>query len=207
MSWRFIKIGECCEWPAAEFLADLATPDSRATAFVVAAPAAASKLKSGGGQAEQKLVDELKKYVTDNKIRYKALAEVEFLEAIPKTPSGKLLRKDCASFIAFARVAVAPADGASGDSSQCEPCTRNRSRSAARSSRFASEDTADVGCAIEYQVVNMAIGACALNAQLWSGEIRVHRGESSRGRMGADPAWAVRRASDASDAHSELRKL
>lgn len=104
MSWRFIKIGECCEWPAAEFLADLATPDSRATAFVVAAPAAASKLKSGGGQAEQKLVDELKKYVTDNKIRYKALAEVEFLEAIPKTPSGKLLRKDCASFIAFTRI-------------------------------------------------------------------------------------------------------
>ncbi|KWU46486.1 phenylacetyl-CoA ligase [Rhodotorula sp. JG-1b] len=73
-------------------------------AFVVVAPAAASRLKSEGGQAEQKLVDELKKYVTDNKIRYKALAEVEFLEAIPKTPSGKLLRKDRESFIAFARV-------------------------------------------------------------------------------------------------------
>lgn len=86
--------------PAADFQADLATPTP--PAFVVAAPSAASKLKSGGAQAEQKLVDELKKYVADNKIRYKALAEVQFLEAIPKTPSGELLRKDCTSSIALA---------------------------------------------------------------------------------------------------------
>ncbi|GAA5875452.1 hypothetical protein JCM16303_000629 [Sporobolomyces ruberrimus] len=43
---------------------------------------------------EKELVATLKKYVTDHKIKYKALAEVEIVDAIPKTPSGKLLRKD-----------------------------------------------------------------------------------------------------------------
>ncbi|GAA5947283.1 hypothetical protein JCM3765_001605 [Sporobolomyces pararoseus] len=43
---------------------------------------------------EKKLAEELKKFVLDHKIKYKALSEVEFLEAIPKTASGKLLRKD-----------------------------------------------------------------------------------------------------------------
>lgn len=66
-------------------------------AFVVVSPAAGSRIKSEGRQAEEKLDSALKKYVTDNKIRYKALAEIEFIEAIPKTPSGKLLRKDCKS--------------------------------------------------------------------------------------------------------------
>lgn len=62
-------------------------------AYVVVAPSAGSQLKSKEGR--DKLTQELKKFVTDNKIRYKALAEVEYLDAIPKTPSGKLLRKDC----------------------------------------------------------------------------------------------------------------
>ncbi|GAA5978423.1 hypothetical protein JCM5350_001161 [Sporobolomyces pararoseus] len=43
---------------------------------------------------EKKLAEELKKFVLDHKIKYKALSEVEFLDVIPKTASGKLLRKD-----------------------------------------------------------------------------------------------------------------
>lgn len=121
-------------------------PAPARTAFVVVAPAAASRLKSEGGQAEQKLVDELKKYVTDNKIRYKALAEVEFLEAIPKTPSGKLLRKDRESFIAFVRVEMSELrlrllTMRRVTFLQCEPCTRSRSRSAARSCRISIPKT------------------------------------------------------------------
>lgn len=34
------------------------------------------------------------KLVADNKINYKHVKTIEFLDAIPKTASGKLLRKD-----------------------------------------------------------------------------------------------------------------
>ncbi|GAA5931267.1 uncharacterized protein JCM15063_001422 [Sporobolomyces koalae] len=43
---------------------------------------------------EQELIDSLKKFVADHKIKYKHLSQVELIDAIPKTPSGKLLRKD-----------------------------------------------------------------------------------------------------------------
>ncbi|GAA6006414.1 hypothetical protein JCM11491_004947 [Sporobolomyces phaffii] len=43
---------------------------------------------------ESHLVAALKKFVTDHKVKYKALAEVEIVDLIPKTASGKLLRKD-----------------------------------------------------------------------------------------------------------------
>ncbi|GAA6016496.1 hypothetical protein JCM10207_002817 [Rhodosporidiobolus poonsookiae] len=62
-------------------------------AFVVLTPSTSARLKADKS-AYAGLVDSIKKHVTDHKIKYKALGEVEFLEAIPKTPSGKLLRKD-----------------------------------------------------------------------------------------------------------------
>ncbi|GAA5900297.1 acyl--CoA ligase [Sporobolomyces salmoneus] len=43
---------------------------------------------------EARLIEALKKFVTDHKVKYKALSEVEIIDAIPKTASGKLLRKD-----------------------------------------------------------------------------------------------------------------
>ncbi|GAA5938336.1 hypothetical protein JCM3775_000867 [Rhodotorula graminis] len=76
----------------------IGVPDERKgevpKAYVVVSPGAASRVKSGGSSAENALVDSIKKFVSDHKIKYKWLAEVEFIDAIPKTPSGKLLRRD-----------------------------------------------------------------------------------------------------------------
>ncbi|KAI5364239.1 Putative AMP-dependent synthetase/ligase, AMP-binding, AMP-binding enzyme domain-containing protein [Septoria linicola] len=44
-------------------------------------------------KASQELGRELLKYVKDNKVRYKAVKEIEFIEAIPKSASGKILRR------------------------------------------------------------------------------------------------------------------
>jgi 4-coumarate--CoA ligase len=33
------------------------------------------------------------KYVADNKVPYKHLADLEFVDSVPKNPSGKLLRR------------------------------------------------------------------------------------------------------------------
>lgn len=41
----------------------------------------------------QELGREILKYVRENKVRYKAVKEVEFIEAIPKSASGKILRR------------------------------------------------------------------------------------------------------------------
>ncbi|TNY22491.1 amp dependent CoA ligase [Rhodotorula diobovata] len=76
----------------------IGVPDDRKgevpKAYVVMSPPAASRVKAGGSKAEADLVASIKKFVADHKIKYKHLAEVEFIEAIPKTPSGKLLRRD-----------------------------------------------------------------------------------------------------------------
>ncbi|GAA5901354.1 hypothetical protein JCM8208_001774 [Rhodotorula glutinis] len=76
----------------------IGVPDDRKgevpKAYVVVSPGAASRIKSGGSSAESALVDSIKKFVSDHKIKYKWLAEVEFIDTIPKTPSGKLLRRD-----------------------------------------------------------------------------------------------------------------
>jgi len=69
-------------------------PPLPSPAYVVMSPPAASRVKAGGSKAEADLVASIKKFVADHKIKYKHLAEVEFIEAIPKTPSGKLLRRD-----------------------------------------------------------------------------------------------------------------
>ena len=46
-----------------------------------------------GEEAGQELGRELMKYVKDNRVRYKAVKEVEFIEEIPKSASGKILRR------------------------------------------------------------------------------------------------------------------
>ncbi|GAA6060532.1 hypothetical protein JCM10212_006896 [Sporobolomyces blumeae] len=80
--------------PSVQDVAVIGIPDERRgeapKAYVVLSPSAVSRLSS----SERELVDELKQYVVDHKVKYKALAEVEFVDAVPKTPSGKLLRKE-----------------------------------------------------------------------------------------------------------------
>ncbi|KAK6414195.1 hypothetical protein LTR95_017768, partial [Oleoguttula sp. CCFEE 5521] len=44
-------------------------------------------------KASQSLGRELLNYVKEKKVRYKAVKEVEFIEAIPKSASGKILRR------------------------------------------------------------------------------------------------------------------
>ncbi|KAF2772639.1 acetyl-CoA synthetase-like protein [Teratosphaeria nubilosa] len=46
-----------------------------------------------GQEVSQELGRELIKYVKEKKVRYKAVKEVEFIDAIPKSASGKILRR------------------------------------------------------------------------------------------------------------------
>ncbi|KAI0075857.1 amp dependent CoA ligase [Panus rudis PR-1116 ss-1] len=62
-------------------------------AFIVPSAAAAALIKNNPSGA-QALKEDIMKYVADNKVYYKKLAGgVEFTNAIPKNPSGKLLRR------------------------------------------------------------------------------------------------------------------
>ncbi|KAH9178629.1 amp dependent CoA ligase [Lactarius sanguifluus] len=62
-------------------------------AFVVLSVDAAKKA-SGSGAAAAKIKASIAKHVADHKVAYKKLAGgVEFVDAIPKNPSGKLLRR------------------------------------------------------------------------------------------------------------------
>lgn len=48
-----------------------------------------------GTKRDKKLAVDIQKWVEGRKVRYKWLrGGIEFLESIPKTPSGKILRKD-----------------------------------------------------------------------------------------------------------------
>lgn len=48
-----------------------------------------------GTKGSQELAKEIQKWVEKRKVKYKWLrGGIEFLESIPKTPSGKILRKD-----------------------------------------------------------------------------------------------------------------
>ncbi|KZO92573.1 phenylacetyl-CoA ligase [Calocera viscosa TUFC12733] len=61
--------------------------------FVVLEPSVAKRVHSSPSELE-KVKSELKKWVADNKVRYKHLyGGVEFVEAVPKNPSGKILRR------------------------------------------------------------------------------------------------------------------
>lgn len=65
----------------------------RPKAFIHLIPSAAEKLAKDPAAAEE-LTESILKHVKDHKIHYKHLGAVEFVPTIPKTPSGKLLRKD-----------------------------------------------------------------------------------------------------------------
>jgi 4-coumarate--CoA ligase len=58
-------------------------------AFVVLKP----NFSAGNEEQMQRVGKELLDYVKERKIRYKWLVEVEFTEGIPKSPSGKILRR------------------------------------------------------------------------------------------------------------------
>ncbi|GAA5888142.1 hypothetical protein JCM6882_000294 [Rhodosporidiobolus microsporus] len=62
-------------------------------AYIALTPSAASRL-ANDPSAHSALIASIKQFVLDHKVKYKALAEVEIVDSIPKTPSGKLLRKD-----------------------------------------------------------------------------------------------------------------
>ena len=48
-----------------------------------------------GTKPSKKLAEQIQKWVEENKVRYKWLrGGIEFIDSIPKTPSGKILRKD-----------------------------------------------------------------------------------------------------------------
>jgi len=62
-------------------------------AFVVLHVSAATRVEQDSREAD-KVKASITKHVTDNKIAYKRLAGgVEFIDIIPKNPSGKLLRR------------------------------------------------------------------------------------------------------------------
>ncbi|KAI0356905.1 amp dependent CoA ligase [Trametes cingulata] len=61
-------------------------------AFVVPSAEAQASLKTNPG-AEGEIRKAIMKHVSDHKTNYKHLAGVEFIDAIPKNPSGKLLRR------------------------------------------------------------------------------------------------------------------
>lgn len=77
--------------PAVADCAVIQIPDAKAgevpKAFVVRS--------SDAQQSDYNLVVELSKWVTDHKSPYKALrGGVEFMDAVPKSPSGKILRRE-----------------------------------------------------------------------------------------------------------------
>ncbi|OSC99662.1 amp dependent CoA ligase [Trametes coccinea BRFM310] len=61
-------------------------------AFVVPSAEAQARMKADPSTAAA-VRDAIMKHVADHKTRYKHLAGVEFIDAIPKNPSGKLLRR------------------------------------------------------------------------------------------------------------------
>ena len=79
---------------AIEDIAVLGIPDAISgeapKAFVVLKPGGSD---SGNAEEVQEVGKQLLAYVKEKKIRYKWLKEIEFVEQIPKSPSGKILRR------------------------------------------------------------------------------------------------------------------
>ncbi|KAE8214170.1 hypothetical protein CF327_g2418 [Tilletia walkeri] len=63
-------------------------------AFVSLSPEAKKRVASGGDSEAAKIKDAIKKFVMDNKVKYKWLAGVQIIDTIPKTASGKILRRE-----------------------------------------------------------------------------------------------------------------
>ncbi|CAD6902008.1 unnamed protein product [Tilletia controversa] len=63
-------------------------------AYISLSTEAKKRVSSGGDAEAAKIKEAVKKYVVDNKAQYKWLAGVQIIEAIPKTASGKILRRD-----------------------------------------------------------------------------------------------------------------
>ncbi|KAL4256235.1 hypothetical protein AB1N83_010455 [Pleurotus pulmonarius] len=62
-------------------------------AFVVLTPDARQRVKEDASEFGSKVRSSIMAHVADRKSRYKQIRYVEFLDAIPKTPSGKILRR------------------------------------------------------------------------------------------------------------------
>jgi len=75
-------------------------PDDEAgelpVAFISLSADAKQRLASSSSPAEetQKIKDAVKKHVMDHKVKYKWLASVQIIDVIPKTASGKILRRE-----------------------------------------------------------------------------------------------------------------
>ncbi|CDS00120.1 hypothetical protein [Sporisorium scitamineum] len=63
-------------------------------AFVALSQDARKRTSSAGKGEEDAIKQSILKFVADNKVRYKHLCGVAFLDAIPKTASGKILRRE-----------------------------------------------------------------------------------------------------------------
>ncbi|KAE8260373.1 hypothetical protein A4X13_0g372 [Tilletia indica] len=63
-------------------------------AFVSLSPEAKKRVASGGDSEAAKIKDAIMKFVMDNKVKYKWLAGVQIIDTIPKTASGKILRRE-----------------------------------------------------------------------------------------------------------------
>ncbi|CAD6919131.1 unnamed protein product [Tilletia controversa] len=63
-------------------------------AFISLSAEAKKRVSSGGDAEATKVKEAVKKFVMDNKVKYKWLAGVQIIETIPKTASGKILRRD-----------------------------------------------------------------------------------------------------------------
>ncbi|OJT02330.1 4-coumarate--CoA ligase-like 7 [Trametes pubescens] len=62
-------------------------------AFIVPSADAQTRMDAGGTRAQDDVRKAILKHVADHKTSYKHLVGVEFIDAIPKNPSGKLLRR------------------------------------------------------------------------------------------------------------------
>ncbi|SPO32038.1 related to phenylacetyl-CoA ligase [Ustilago trichophora] len=63
-------------------------------AFISLSQDARKRTSTGGKKEEEEIKQSILKFVADNKVRYKHLCGVTFIDAIPKTASGKILRRE-----------------------------------------------------------------------------------------------------------------
>ncbi|KAM0755140.1 phenylacetyl-CoA ligase [Meredithblackwellia eburnea MCA 4105] len=89
--------GLILDHPDVQDVCVIGIPDERAgerpKAYVHLSSGAQARVDKDKSEGD-KIIESIKKFVADRKIDYKRLGEVEFIDAVPKTASGKLLRKD-----------------------------------------------------------------------------------------------------------------